>query len=776
VATSRQPSQEESPSRREFLKLTAAIPLAMGLGSLPGAQPAGAAQTGAGNAQPWYQRTYRWGQINLNELDPENFDLAWWRDYWKRTRTQGLVINAGGIVAFYPSKLPLHHQAKFLKGRDLYGDLTRAAHADGLIVFARMDCGSAFAPFYRAHPDWFAVNAEGNPYTTGSEAQDDLLYTTCINGPYYDQYIPSVLREIIAHEKPEGFTDNHWAGLGRESICYCSWCKTGFHRFSGADLPRKKDWDGAIYRQWIAWSYQRRLQIWDLFTSTTKAAGGPNCIWSGMLNGNFVQAAASFRDMKELCRRADIIMLDQQGRANNGFGPPGTGQNGGFQENGETGKRIHQLGGWDKLSPESMATYGPRKAARPQPEVRMWMVEGAAGGIQPWWHHVGGYQEDRRQFHVVEPFFRWYADQQEYLVHRQPIATVGVVYSQRNFEWYGRDQANILALAPYEGAIEALIRARIPYLPLDADSLDAEASQFSVLLLPNLAAMANSQIDAIRRYVARGGSLIATGETSLYDEYGDPRPDLALADVLGAHYTGHRLGPKDPMALEHTYLRLTPDAGQDQPGPHHGDEPARSAPRHPALQGFEETNIVTFGGMLPEVKPAPGTTVLMTFVPPFPVFPPEDSWMRVPRTATPALLVREQNGARIAYLPADLDRRYRLGNIPDHGDLLANLIRWAARDDVPLQVSGPGLIDCHLYRQAHRLILHLVNLTGTWRIPQEELLSVGPLRVKCRLPQGVAGRKVKLAVSGTPVAVRHDNGWAEFEVNAILDHEVAILE
>jgi hypothetical protein len=97
-------------------------------------------------------------------------------------------------------------------------------------------------------------------------------------------------------------------------------------------------------------------------------------------------------------------MMDHQGRARSGFGPPGTGLNGGFQENGDTGKRVHGLGGWEKIAPESMATYGPRKAARPIPEVRMWMVDGVAGGIAPWWHHVGGYQEDRRQFLVTEPF------------------------------------------------------------------------------------------------------------------------------------------------------------------------------------------------------------------------------------------------------------------------------------------------------------------------------------------------------------------------------------
>jgi hypothetical protein len=137
-----------------------------------------------------------------------------------------------------------------------------------------------------------------------------------------------------------------------------------------------------------------------------------------MLSGNFVGAASSFRDMKELCERADIIMLDQQGRAGSG----------GFQENGDTGKRIHGLGGWDKIAPESMATYGPRKAARPIPEVRMWMVEGVAGGIAPWWHHVGGYQEDRRQFLATAPFFQWHAKHQQYLTNREPVATVGIVY------------------------------------------------------------------------------------------------------------------------------------------------------------------------------------------------------------------------------------------------------------------------------------------------------------------------------------------------------------
>jgi hypothetical protein len=92
-------------------------------------------------------------------------------------------------------------------------------------------------------------------------------------------------------------------------------------------------------------------------------------------------------------------------------------------------------------------------------------------------------------------------------------------------------------------------------------------------------------------------------------------------------------------------------------------------------------------------------------------------------------------------------------------------------------VQGAGLIDCHLYRQQERLILHLVNLTsaGTWRAPMDELIPVGPLQVRVKLPEGVAGRSAKLLVSAgsTPVASRQ--GWAELSVKSILDHEVIVL-
>jgi len=213
-------------------------------------------------------------------------------------------------------------------------------------------------------------------------------------------------------------------------------------------------------------------------------------------------------------------------------------------------------------------------------------------------------------------------------------------------------------------------------------------------------------------------------------------------------------------------------------GPHTGQEPAITGERHPVLRGFDETDVLGFGGMLEPISVDPSALVLATFIPPFPVSPPEDDWMRTPKTSIPALILNERSGqGRVAFLPADLDRRYARDNLPDHGDLLANLVRWTARYDLPLKVEGPGLIDCQLYSQPGRVIVHLVNLTnaGTWRGPVDELIPVGPLRLAVKLPDGVDGGDLRLLVSSRPQAATFQGGWSHFDIPSLLDHEVAVI-
>jgi hypothetical protein len=719
---------------------------------------------------PWYRSSLRWGQTNLTEIDPQRIDLAWWKSYWKRTQIQGIIVNAGGIVAYYPSKHP-QHRAKTLGDRDLLAEIFAAGREAGLSLVARLDSNRVRQPFYDLHPDWFCVDAAGKPYRVGP------YYLGCVHSPYYDEYMPAVIREIIERVHPDGFADNSWSGMGRDSICHCRFCKTKFKAVSGHDLPQAKNWDDPIYLRWIDWNTKRRLEIWDLNNQVCVEAGGPDCLWAGMARGSVVGQSAGFRDLKALAERSKIVFLDYQSRDDNE----------GFQGNADAGKLWHDLAGWDTVLIESMAMYqiSPpafRLASRPEPEAHLWMFEGFAGGIQPWWHHIGAFHEDTRQYETAAPVFAWHAANQEFLVNRRPVAPVALLWSQENLDAYGRDQAGVLIQEPYLGWVQALVRHRIPYRVVHIDHLQREAASLEAVILPNLAALSEVQCQALKDFVKSGKGLVATGESSRFDLQGQARPDFGLAEIFGAHATGE--ARVLPSALSHdwdrhdhhSYLRLHPELHKQ------GASGAPTA-RHPVLKGLEQTDLVAFGGKLGEIKTDAATAGLeacpLSYVRPFPIFPPESAYPDEFDSGLSGLVLRQAAGqGRVAFLAADLDRCFARTHTPDQGLLLANLARWACQDKLPLEVEGAGLIDCHVYGQGSRRIVHLVNLSNpaAWQYPADQWIEIGPVTVRLRLEAGQSFRGLRSLVSGGNLAMRLEPGWAVVTVDRIKGHEVLVFE
>ena len=121
-------------TRREFLAASSASLLVTAVGT-------GAEQT---SDRPWYATMRRCGQLNLNERDPLTLDVASWIDYWASLKLDALLLNGGGIVAFYPTEVAYHHRSEFLGSRDLFGELARATKARGMRLVARMDCDYAY--------------------------------------------------------------------------------------------------------------------------------------------------------------------------------------------------------------------------------------------------------------------------------------------------------------------------------------------------------------------------------------------------------------------------------------------------------------------------------------------------------------------------------------------------------------------------------------------------------------------------------------------------------
>ena len=73
---------------------------------------------------------------------------------------------------------------------------------------------------------------------------------------------------------------------------------------------------------------------------------------------------------------------------------------------------------------------------------------------------------------------------------------------------------------------------------------------FKLLILADAAALSDAQCAAIREYVKRGGSVLATFARSLFDEFGVRRADFGLADVFGVSFAGRIDGPMHNSYLE----------------------------------------------------------------------------------------------------------------------------------------------------------------------------------------------------------------------------------
>src|SRR5258708_34743847 len=102
-------------SRREFLRKSAVATTLLGVSDVTslfsGSNARPEPSPGTSRADPWYRRSLRWGQTNIRETEPPEYDIAWWRQHRKRTQTQAGISKPGGNVGDHPIRFPLHQPA-----------------------------------------------------------------------------------------------------------------------------------------------------------------------------------------------------------------------------------------------------------------------------------------------------------------------------------------------------------------------------------------------------------------------------------------------------------------------------------------------------------------------------------------------------------------------------------------------------------------------------------------------------------------------------------------
>jgi hypothetical protein len=694
----------------------------------------------------WYEQAMRWGQVNINELDPQRFDLRWWIDYFQQCHLDGITVNAAGLVAYYPSQVPLHPRSRFLGPRDLFGEIVAAARKANLHVLARFDPSYQRAEFYAAHPDWFSVDKEGQPNLLDWPPEPrDKLYEICLNSPYFWEYMPKVFEEILQRYDVDGIFGNAWEGYN--GICYCPYCRARFREDTGNALPAREDRADPIYRAWVTWRYRRLAEVWEFWSTTVKRVK-PGAI--------FVPNQTSIAGMRSLVERGqEMLQIENQGRG------PATP----LWQIGMTGKLLREVSKGQRPYWLLVGYYLPgwRHISKPEAEQRIWMAEALASGARPWFHVVGAAQEDRRGFKAFEDFFSFHWKNERCFQGLRSLADVALVYSQPTLDFYrlpsdgGPLGAPPTVTESLRGAYQALLEARVPFDMLLAEDLEKSAlDRYRVLVLANTAMLSGKSLQALEEFVQRGGGLVATFETSLYDETGSRRRDFGLASLFGVQVTTARVqGP-----LGHSYMRLL---GTEELG-----------------DTFQGTAVLPNTRYLVSVRAESQASTPLWLIPPYPVYPPETSWTQAPERDVPLAYFRTVGKGRTVYFPGDLAATYGATHLPDHSRLLQGAVRWAGGKNPRASVEGAGLADFALYRQAegNRLVGFLVNLTNpaAWRPPLTEIVPVGTQVVTIRLRPGERCRAAQLLVAKQAAKFEQVDDVLSVTVPNLRDFEVVVAD
>jgi len=694
----------------------------------------------------WYHHPLRILQTVLREPDVTNYDAKAVVGYMEKTKCNTLIVNAGGIVDFFQNPLPAANINSFMGSRDVLKEITEACHASGIRVIGRVDFRGVEEKIYRQFPDWFSVDRKHVPIQLNYTRPQ--LYASCYNGYYRNAHAEEFIKYLMEHYALDGIWHN---SIGISGICYCSHCEQAFRSAAGKELPDMSTSSEADLNRYMEWKSMVADKHMEHMKKTVKSYGDDKVytaeVFSMFETGGRINSGIDLYNARDhfdflvsvafLTENTEIIEYEDLSYANT---------------------IIKFL---KSMSPEKEAIilYGGngtshRYVMEPPVDLKVWLWQALAAGGRFWncsftGPHPDATHDRRNAFHNVEAY-QFVKEHEKVLSQHAPIATIGVYYSRSTRLYYrNQHQEGDRFDASIKGMENVLAENHIPFdfLPDNQISKD-RLSRYHLVILPNVKCLSDKETELLKNYVGEGGSILATYETSLYNDDGSARKDFSLSELFGCHFTGEKINTKKDC------YQFIAD------------------PSHPVvLPDSADTELFINAGYTLLCKTNPGAKMICTYVPLVHNQPPEKAWTTEWSKEFPTLLENRYKKGKVLYFTNQPDQiSYDMGH-PDMRNLLKRSIQYLAGNSIPIETNAPESVHVGLTRSLvspDEYIFSLVNVTSGPVRPLRSILPVYDLRIKVRL-KGTSLSRYNVLRAQSKYKVTNSTGDVEIQLDKLQD-------
>lgn len=674
----------------------------------------------------WWERPYRILQTNLRLIDADLDPRALAREAREFGAT-AITFNVGGIFAFYPSDLPLHARNPYLS-KDLTGEMLKAAHAEGLRMIGRFDLSKGTGIAYDAHPEWFVHNAQGEPQEYNG------TYQACVNGGWASDYSLRILREGLERYDLDGVFFNmtgyqpvDYSGRHR-GMCHCANCRTAFADMFGRDLPAREDFSDPAFADYLLFKRRTSKAAAQRIYDTVKAVRPDTGV---MGNGRGTFDFMRLEIQREVSRPAPEWP----------------------HQPGELARWGAAIGGGKAYSCASTNFLDfPWRYASETPHNHMLRFgQTIANGGQIDYYLLGLLdQPNSRPLEPVHRFLQWHAAHGEHLTGTRSLARVALYHSSASEVHAGATHTGKQRANAFRGAYRLLLEGRVPFdFVSDERMADEDAASllagYDVIVLSDVACLSDREAEVLDDWVRKGGTIIATGETGLYDERGTARDGFALQCFPASHLMMAEAELETSIATEPTGLE------------------------------FPQTRLLHLDGWFFHAETKDDAEGSLTLLPTPDYGPPELCFATSSAGRGPALLARRHGMGRAIYLPWLPEWLYFRDGMPEHRELLLQLVARASQPVVRVEGAGPVEVTVrHRPGADSELVVHLVNYAGQRQSAYEEPPSLHGLRLGLRAQVGKGLALVGgVAVEPGPV---DEHGYAWLELPPVKYFEVIVFQ